>query len=1032
MTSNLSHFQPKSTTSNGSVSPDPSQKVVLMQLLCQNQHLMQLLVRRQLMQQPMSWTMGMHSPRSPTSDNFWIFDFGCFNHMSPYPAGFITKQPSQHPTVRTAHLTPKPVLFITDVLHVPGLAIGIVSLTQLQEMGLLISFDFSDPKTKQILGKGRRVGRTLEVVYLRLPLSSSYTNLTASISTTSSFDIWHARLGHLSSAKIKLLANSGLLGNTTSNEVSSLSCKLGKYHALPFELNDYTSDYVFDLIHSDVWGPAPHPSMGGCRYFVIFIDDHTRFTWIYLMKHRSELPQIYITFARMIQTQFFELITLWNTNNLLSSSFFDLKALSLSTLVRTSAKCPERFWGEAAFTAVYTINRHPTPILQNKSPYETLHGITPAYELLKVWGCACFVQLQPHEHTKLQPRSRLCLFLGYGIEHKGYRCWDPISKRLRISRNVTFWEHVPFYTMPNSQIETPTSTVSEIEGWIEGGRGRSMDEHQRWRKLEETGAFLRIKHAVRIRGREGSFPGRGNHLLPVIDPYATHPYACETHAPAASPIPISEAPTHVAPPVPSTHIPHPPTTGSPDPAPGPVPPTQPSVPSQPPSSEPSVESTDLGPSSSENVQRSNRVRQVPSHLRDYHCYATLLSNHEPTSYKEASSSSLWQAAMQEELQALAKAQTWDHVPLPPGKRPIGSKWVFKIRQNGSVDRYKARLVAKGFNQEYGIDYEETFAPVARVTSVSSLLAIAATKRWALFQMDSLSSTFEMKDLRKLHYFLGLEVFSDTSGTYLCQAKYISDLLSKAGLSDTKVASTPLEHNLHLTPSAGTPLQDPTRYRQLVGSLVYLTVTRPDIAYAVHTVSQFMATPRSDHYAALLRILRYLKGTMFHGMYFSSTSSLVLRGFSDVDWDSDMTDRRSTTGYCFFLGDSLISWRSKKQSLTVRSSTKAEYRALADTSQELIWLRWLLSDMGAPQKSPTPLWCDNNSAIQIAHNDVFHERTKHIEIDCHFVRQHVVRNTIQLHPISTLDQPADIFTKAHLPGRFRELVDKLNLCRSSPD
>ncbi|KAJ9535148.1 hypothetical protein OSB04_un001773 [Centaurea solstitialis] len=243
--------------------------------------------------------------------------------------------------------------------------------------------------------------------------------------------------------------------------------------------------------------------------------------------------------------------------------------------------------------------------------------------------------------------------------------------------------------------------------------------------------------------------------------------------------------------------------------------------------------------------------------------------------------------------------------------------------------------------------------------------------------QSLSSSFEMKDLGDLHYFLGLEVLSDASGVYLCQAKYVSDLLSKAGLSDNKVASTPLEHtNPHLTPNAGTPLQDPTRYRQLVGSLVYLTVTRPDIAYAVHTVSQFMAAPCSDHYAA---------APCFMGYTSPPKSSLLLRGFSDADWDSDMTDRRSTTGYCFFLGDSLISWRSKKQSLTARSSTEAEYRALADTTQELIWLRWLLSDMGAPQLSPTPLWCDNNSAIQIAHNDVFPERTKHIEIDCHFTR-----------------------------------------------
>ncbi|KAJ9548276.1 hypothetical protein OSB04_020819 [Centaurea solstitialis] len=478
---------------------DPSQKVVLMQLLRQNQHLMQLLVRRQLMQQPMSWTMGMHSPRSSTSDNFWIFDSGCFNHMSPYPAGFIAKQPSQHPTVRTADLTPKPVLFsgnfstdtiqLTDVLHVPGLAIGL-----LQEMGLLISFDFSgciiqDPKTKQILGKGRRVGRTLEVVYLRLPLSLSHTNLTASVSTASSFDIWHARLGHLSSARIKLLANSGVLGNVTSNDISCLSGKLGKHHALPFELNDYTSVSAFDLIHSDVWGPAPYPSMGGHRYFVIFNDDHTRFTWIYLMKHRSELPQLYINFARMIQTQFSKPIKILRADNAMEYKESSLIAFlrsqgtisqyycpgtspqngraerkhrhildTVCTLL-VSAKCPERFWGEVAFTAVYTINRHPTPVLQHKSPYEVLHGVLLAYELLKVWGCACFVQLQPHEYTKLEPRGRLCLFLGYGIEHKGYRCWDPISKRLRISRHVTFWEDVPFYTMPNAETSiTPTTT----------------------------------------------------------------------------------------------------------------------------------------------------------------------------------------------------------------------------------------------------------------------------------------------------------------------------------------------------------------------------------------------------------------------------------------------------------------------------------------------------------------------------------------------------------------------------------------------
>ncbi|KAJ9557803.1 hypothetical protein OSB04_012417 [Centaurea solstitialis] len=741
-------------------------------------------------------------------------------------------------------------------------------------------------------------------------------------------------------------------------------CPVNSANTMLYLLNSMTIHLLlpFDLIHSDVWGPAPHPSMGGCRYFVIFIDDHTCFTWIYLMKHRSELPQIYITFARMIHTQFSKPIKIPQANNAMEYREYSLRVFLCSQdgcaerkhrhildTIRTlliSAKCPERFWGEVAFTAVYTINRHPTPILHNKSPYEALHGVIPAYEVLKVWGCAYFVQLQPHEHTKLEPRSRLCLFLGYGIEHKEYRCWDPISKRLRISRHVTLWEHVPFYTMPNSNSEIPVSTVPFF-----------------------TDSFVSLD------------------------------------LPSPVPTPNSEAPTHVA---------------SPDLV--PVPPTQPSVPSQLSTSEPSVESTDPGPSSSENVRRSNRVRQVPSHFRDYHCYATLLSNHEPTTHMKTSSSTHWQEAMQEELQALAKAQTWDYVPLPPGKRPIGSKW-------------------------YSNDYEETFAPVARVTSVHSLLAITATKHWPLFQMDvnnaflngelseevymtpppgvslptghvcrlrkalyalkqaprawfekfsntvlslgfsasnydsglftrttdsgtilhllyvddmiitgtdttgiihlkqSLSSSFEMKDLGLLHYFLGLKAllvdrvkFQVAYPLRVPYLEYTSVLLSRAGITDNKVASTPLEHNLHLAPDAGPPLKDPTLYCQLVGCLVYLTVTRPDIAYVVHTVSQFMSAPCSDHYAAVLRILRYLKGTMFYGLYFSSTSSLILRGFSDADWDSDMTDRRSTTGFCFFLGDSLIFGVTRSKSLTARSSTEAEYHALADSSQELIWLR----------------------------------------------------------------------------------------------
>ena len=259
----------------------------------------------------------------------------------------------------------------------------------------------------------------------------------------------------------------------------------------------------------------------------------------------------------------------------------------------------------------------------------------------------------------------------------------------------------------------------------------------------------------------------------------------------------------------------------------------------------------------------------------------------------------------------------------------------------------------------------------------------------------LGRQFEMKDLDPLNYFLSLEVSSSTDGYYLTHAKYTSDQISRASIIDSKIIDTPIKYNCRLNSHDGKSLFDATLERQLVRSLIYLTVTHPNISYAVHVISQFMSALRSPHYADVLKILQYLKGSIFDGLHFSSHSSLTLQAYSDADWASDPTDRRSTIGYCFLLGDSLISWRSKKQTVVARSNTEVEYRALAATRIELIWLRWLLQDLGVDCSTATKLYHDNRSAIQIAHNDVFHERTKHIEIDYHFIRHHLLQGTLTL-------------------------------------
>ncbi|KAA0060717.1 Retrovirus-related Pol polyprotein from transposon TNT 1-94 [Cucumis melo var. makuwa] len=405
--------------------------------------------------------------------------------------------------------------------------------------------------------------------------------------------------------------------------------------------------------------------------------------------------------------------------------------------------------------------------------------------------------------------------------------------------------------------------------------------------------------------------------------------------------------------------------------------------------------------------RSTRVREPPIHLQDYHCFSTIVSLVEPTSYPEASTDPLWQKSMNDELQALEKTHTWDYVDLPPGKRPIGYKWIYKIKthSDGTIERYKARLVPKGYSQEYGIDYEETFAPMAWMTSVRSLLVVVAAKQWPLLQMDvknaflneTLSEEVYMKppygtspsphkvcllhralyglkqtprawfatfsstitqlgftssphdtalftrhtphDIVLLLYVddMIITVYRRSNGYLLSQAKYASDLLVRSRITNSNIASTSLDLNVHLTPYDGVPLEDVSLYRQLVGSLIYLTVTRPDIAYVVHIVRQFMTAPRTIHFT-------------------------VIR-----------------------LGIPLI---------------------------------------GILQQGPTLLHCDNRSVIQIAHNNVFHERTKHIENDCHFIRHHLLSNILLLQPVSTTEQPADIFTKALPSTRFNQLLTKL--------
>ncbi|KAK1647556.1 hypothetical protein QYE76_065361 [Lolium multiflorum] len=397
-----------------------------------------------------------------------------------------------------------------------------------------------------------------------------------------------------------------------------------------------------------------------------------------------------------------------------------------------------------------------------------------------------------------------------------------------------------------------------------------------------------------------------------------------------------------------------------------------------------------------------------------------------------------------EFQALQNNGTWQLVPPRSGVNIIDSKWIFKVKKHadGSIERYKARLVAKGFKQRYGLDYEDTFSPVVKPTTIRLLLSLAVTWGWTLRQLDvqnaflhgvleeevymrqppgfvdparpqhlcrlvkalyglkqaprawharlgaalrahgfvpstadtslfilqrpqltmyllvyvddiilvsssvaatdrlivALGSEFALKDLGKLHYFLGLEVTYPGNGLALSQQKYSHDLLRRAGMLDCKAAITPMSSTEILSVDGGTLLSadDATEYRRIVGGLQYLTITRPDVSYAVNRVCQYLHAPRDTHWTAVKRILRYVRSTLTHGLHLRPAPTAVLAAFSDADWAGNPDDRRSTGGYAVFLGSNLIAWSARKQATVSRSSTEAEYKAVADATAEIIW------------------------------------------------------------------------------------------------
>ncbi|GJX34580.1 putative RNA-directed DNA polymerase [Tanacetum coccineum] len=421
------------------------------------------------------------------------------------------------------------------------------------------------------------------------------------------------------------------------------------------------------------------------------------------------------------------------------------------------------------------------------------------------------------------------------------------------------------------------------------------------------------------------------------------------------------------------------------------------------------------------MRKSGRVRNLPPKFNDY---VMPHNKNEPKSYKEAILYKTWIEAMNNEMESLFRNNTWVLVDLPPNKKTIGCKWIWKIKykSTGDIERYKARLVAKGYSQRNRIDYEETFSHVVKMVTVRCIIILVVHNKWPLFQFDVYNAfqygdlhedvymdlpsvyydPFETKSINDYSLFVKHDldvilvllvyvddivktVLENKNGLCLSQRKYCMELLSEYGLLACKPVATPMQQN-HMHPLL------------------------------------------QSHFTARLRVLRYLKQSPGSGIQFFYRNKIGLHAYSDADWAKCLILRKSISGFCVYLCGNLVSCKSKKQATISRSLTKAEYRCMTSTTCEILWLINMLSDMGVKGLLLVLLYCvfDSTSAIQIAANHVFHEKTKHFEIDVHLVREKVASGAISTVKINSAENVVDVFTKGFSISQHKHFYLMLNM------
>ncbi|KAG7585301.1 Reverse transcriptase RNA-dependent DNA polymerase [Arabidopsis thaliana x Arabidopsis arenosa] len=951
------------------------------------------------------------------SSNTWVIDSGATHHVCHDRNLFASLDTSvvnfvnlpTGPKVRISGVglvrLNKDIL-LQNVLFIPEFRLNLISISSLtSDIGSRVVFDPScceiqDPIRGSMIGKGRRIGN-LYVLDTESP--------SVSVNAVVDIGMWHKRLGHPSFSRLDVISD--VLGTThhkNKKKAFCHTCHLAKQKKLSFSSENNICNSTFELLHIDIWGPFSVETVEGFKYFLTIVDDHSRATWIYLLKNKNDVLKIFPAFITQVENQYqtkvkgirsdnakeLQFTQFYQDHGIVSyhscpetpeqNSVVERKHQHILNVARAlffESKVPLSYWGDCILTAVFLINRTPSQVLSNKTPYEVLTGKPPDYTRIRTFGCLCYASTSPKQRHKFQPRSRACVFLGYPSGYKGYKVMDLENNKIYISRHVEFHEDsFPLAGLCKDATDTdfpqmnslPSDNITQIpipHSYSEAKNSKewcgAIDKEIGAMESTDTWEITTLPPGKKAVGCKWIFTLKF-YADGTLERYKARIVAkgftqkegldyTETFSPVAKMVTVKM----------------------------------------------------LLKISASKKWFLNQLDISNAFLNgdlEEDIYMRI-----PEGYAESKGISLPKNAV-----CRLKKSIY-------GLKQASRQWFLKFSvslQNLGFSKCHGDHTL--FIRTYGSEF------IAVLVYVDDIMIASTTQEGATKLTEALKQSFRLRELGPLKYFLGLEIARNASGISICQRKYALELLTSSGMLGCKLSSVPMVPNQKLLKTDGELLENKEMYRSLVGRLMYLTITRPDITFAVNKLCQFSSAPRTSHLTAVYKVLQYIKGTVGQGLFYSSDSDLKLTGFADSDWASCQDSRRSTTGFTMFLGSSLISWRSKKQPTVSRSSAEAEYRALALASCEMSWLVILLRDLRIGSSSVPVLFSDSTAAIYIATNPVFHERTKHIEIDCHTVREKLDNGSLKMLHVRTEDQVADILTKPLFPQQFAHLQSKMSL------